>query len=615
MREITRLLEPALAEALGWTLLHTLWQGALLALGLALLLILSRKRRPQFRYWCAVGTLLSTLLLAIVTFVWLYEPAGHAPLPAAEAAPLAPPAGGAELAGTPAIPPASWLNAFQPYLPFLAVGWLLGVLLLGLRLLGELAYLQHLRHYRCTVLDGEWASRLADLSRRVGLSRTVELRETARIHSPMVSGVFKPIILLPIGMVNGLSAAEVESILLHELAHVRRLDYLANLLISVVETLFFFHPFVWWMGSRIRTEREHACDDLVIEITGNAAAYVTALAQAESWRVEGKRLAMAFAGSTVLQRVKRILGQETGTRLISARAAGAVLVAGCAGLLLSLSTPTQAEQAMPFEKELISTVMETDSIAEPQPEPEPEPEWQNQQEPQPAIPQPMSTTSAKTDTLPPAPNSEAEAEREMEALKRELRQQERELEKQALQAEKTLRAALLEQERALANMESRQKAAQLELERAMRELEAQEQELELEELELEEQELELDRQEEELDRLSPEANEQAYLEKMRALQKQELQLMEAQRQLEDKAFALEEQMRKIELQATQQEHAMERRQRVLERKMHQMERQEEQQMLRLEQQQELMEAEAEAKLKALRRNWKEAKRQQGEGPQ
>lgn len=86
-------------------------------------------------------------------------------------------------------------------------------------------------------------------------------------------------------MVNALSTAEVESILLHELAHVRRLDHLANLLILLVETLFFFHPFVWCMGSKIRTEREHACDDMVVEVNGNAATYVTALAQAESWRV------------------------------------------------------------------------------------------------------------------------------------------------------------------------------------------------------------------------------------------------------------------------------------------------------------------------------------------
>lgn len=603
MREITRLLEPALAEALGWTLLHTLWQGALLALLLALLLLASRKRRPHFRYWCAVGTLLSMLVLAIATFVLLYEPAGPLHLPAVGAAPLA---AQAELAGSLAAQPLSWLDSFQPYLPFLVAGWLLGVLLFGLRLIGELAYLQHLRHYRCTALDGEWAGRLIALSRQVGLNRTVQLKETARIHGPMVSGIFKPVILLPIGMVNALSTAEVESILLHELAHVRRLDYLANLLISVVETLFFFHPFVWWMGSKIRTEREHACDDMVVEVTGNAATYVTALAQAESWRVEGRRLAMAFTGSTVLQRVKRILGQESGSRLISARAAGAILVAGCAGLLLLLSTPTQAEQVTPFETEALNGALEPAPAPLPVSEPKTEPALPTLQEPQPPLTQLDSTPTAKAgrDTLPPG----TKPEMEMEALERELRQRERQLEQQTLQAEKALRSALLKQERALASMKSEQKAAQLELERAMQELEAQERELELNELELEEQELELERQEETLEKLKAEGDEQTYLESMRALQKQELQLMEAERQLEGQAFALEEQMRKIEIQATRQEQAMESQQMALER-------QQEQKLLQLEQQQDLLEAEAAAKVKALRQSQRKANRQQDEGPQ
>lgn len=189
---------------------------------------------------------------------------------------------------------------------------------------------------------------------------------------------------------------------------------------------------------------------------------------------------MVFTGSTVLQRVKRILGQESGSRLISA---GAILERDVRGFCLLLSTPTQAEQVTPFETEALNGALEPALAPLPVSEPKTEPALPTLQKPQPPLTQLDSTPTAKAgrDTLPPG----TKPEMEMEALERELRQRERQLEQQTLQAKKALQPALLKQERALASMKSEQKAAQLELERAMQELEAQEQELKRQEETLE----------------------------------------------------------------------------------------------------------------------------------
>ena len=609
MNVISRLIDPSLAEALGWTLLHSLWQGAAIALILALLLVLSRSQEPQFRYLLSISALMGLVASAVATFVYLYEPntvALISPGPLTAGSPEITP----EVAMLPVTSnhPTVLLDYFQPHLPLIAAGWLLGVLLLGLRLIGEYAYLQHLKHYRCSEASPSWLNRLELLAQKMELRQQVQLRETARIHSPMVNGWLKPVILMPVGMLNSLSVAEVENILLHELAHVRRYDYIVNLLISVIETLFFFHPFVWWMGSRIRIEREHACDDKAIAISGNAATYVTALAHAESWRMDGRRLSMAFTGGSVLQRVQRILGQGSGGRLFTGKAAGAIFAAGLAGLLLTMSTPTKAEQLVLEEPEFLDSeeaFSAEEESGETDYEPSPEPNAEPQNQPAQTY---FTAPVATQDTIPPKPDNERILEEEMREIERELREQELEIEAKAVEIEKELERHLQEQERQVAEIELHQKTIELELERAMQELESNERELELLELELERKELELEKEEEKLEQLEEKGENQAYMERLREFQKKELELLEAERQLEQQEFALEMEQEKLELQAEQQERALESRQRAMERKMHAIERQKEARVRQLHHRQQILEAEAAARADALKRRAKELER-------
>lgn len=205
----------------------------------------------------------------------------------------------------------------QQYFPLLVAVWFIGVFILTLRMLGELVLIQHLRYNRSRPVAGEWQGMLKELARQLNIGRNVELRESLRISTPMVVGVLRPVILLPVGLLTGLSPRQVESILAHELAHIRRYDYLANLLQSLAEILLFFNPAIWWVSSMIRIEREHCCDDVAIGLTGDAVTFVKTLATLEEYRHARAHLAVGFAGSggSLLGRIQRVLDSNHQSKL------------------------------------------------------------------------------------------------------------------------------------------------------------------------------------------------------------------------------------------------------------------------------------------------------------
>ena len=166
----------------------------------------------------------------------------------------------------------------RPAIPWLVPVWVFGVALLSLRNLGGWVAIQRLKVLSTSAVDQEIHDMADRLRCRLKLRRAVKLLASAKAVSPMVVGVFKPVILVPASVLCGLSAAQLESILAHESAHVRRHDYLVNLLQSVIETLLFYHPAVWWIARQIRIERENCCDDVVVSFTRNRVAYVRALA-------------------------------------------------------------------------------------------------------------------------------------------------------------------------------------------------------------------------------------------------------------------------------------------------------------------------------------------------
>ncbi|GAB3306240.1 M56 family metallopeptidase [Hymenobacter tenuis] len=356
MNWLEQLLPPALVRALGWTLVHSLWQGAVVALALAGLLLLLRRHSAEVRYRAATVGLLVLLLLAGVTFLRYYTatPATETSVAGIsigdEAALLAdgllPTNAGqgfsrqpALVAGTePAVATTSslpaWLQYFDQNIPVLVAAWLLGLLAMTLRLLGGLAYVQRLRRYRVQPLGAEWQARLAALATKAGLTQPIELLESALVRVPVVVGHLRPVVLLPLGTVTGLSTAYLEAILAHELAHVQRRDYLLNLLQSIAETVFFYHPAVWFITACVRTERENCCDDAATALIGGnpltVARALAALAELSVAPEPVNQFAMSALGpdGSVLGRIRRLVQGRTAPTFSEGFMAACVVLGG-----------------------------------------------------------------------------------------------------------------------------------------------------------------------------------------------------------------------------------------------------------------------------------------------
>jgi beta-lactamase regulating signal transducer with metallopeptidase domain len=205
------------------------------------------------------------------------------------------------------------LERFTSAVPWLVLVWLAGALALTLRLAGGWVLTERLRREPATPLARDWRETLARLARQLRVSRTVRLCESALVEVPTVIGWLRPVILIPASALVGLSAPQLEALLAHELAHIRRHDYLVNLLQSVAETLLFYHPGVWWLSERVRVEREHACDDLAVRATGDVLVYARALTTLETLRRQSQQganartLVVAANGGSLMQRIQRLI--------------------------------------------------------------------------------------------------------------------------------------------------------------------------------------------------------------------------------------------------------------------------------------------------------------------
>lgn len=324
-------------QSVGWTILHSLWQGALLALVLALLLIVMKKNSASMRYFVASATLFVLFALAVLTFFSLLKrtstEAGISPEEIFITINVDEEKETSFWAGIQSNVNAG-LSTIQEYfnrhLPLIVLTWLCGVVILLLRFLGGIAYLQRLKHYRTQAVPAFWQATLNELASKIKVQRAVKLIESAMVQVPTVIGFLKPVILLPIGTLSGLSQRQVECILAHELAHIRRNDFILHLVQSVIEILFFYNPFVWWIKNVIDDERENCCDDIALFTTGDELTLAKSLAYFEEMRLSNHHnLAMAFPGQKggLLYRIRRILkGHQTNATFSEGFMAGFLLL-------------------------------------------------------------------------------------------------------------------------------------------------------------------------------------------------------------------------------------------------------------------------------------------------
>jgi beta-lactamase regulating signal transducer with metallopeptidase domain len=321
-------------ETAGWTLIHFLWQGCALAGVAAMLLRLAERRSANARYLIACAALVAMVAAPAVTARLLWD-AGlehRARLAASEDARLKPRAPETTVARSTRLSTAETLaKAVQRSgsmrsvqttnagpAPFTALdedrivkgfafAWMLGVMILLARMAGGWWQVRTLHRAALATTASRWQSACRRLSHRLRLNAAVHVVESIAVEVPTVIGWMRPVILLPVAAVAALTPAQVEAILAHELAHIRRHDYAVNLLQTIAETLLFYHPAVWWVSKRIRAEREHCCDDVAVRVCGDAVSYAHALAELESWRVTSTAMAIAATGGSLLARVRRIL--------------------------------------------------------------------------------------------------------------------------------------------------------------------------------------------------------------------------------------------------------------------------------------------------------------------
>lgn len=308
MTTVPSLLSPSVMRALGWALLHFLWQGTALAAIAGASLALCR--RASTRYAIAISGLV--LMLAAPGFTLLLYHTSSSSSTAINPVPF-PSAAMLQKVAHAAISPRTTATSSQPSaaaidaLPWLAEAWLAGVAIFSLRIAGGFLLVEKMRRTQSIPVGARLRETCLALQRRLGLTRMIQYCECAWLEAPAVIGWFRPIVLLPITALTGLSEQQLQVVIAHELAHIKRLDPFVNVFQIAAETLLFYHPAVWWISKRIRAERENCCDDAAISLCGNAVEYARALTLMEEWR-RAPALAMAVNRGPVGNRIARLLG-------------------------------------------------------------------------------------------------------------------------------------------------------------------------------------------------------------------------------------------------------------------------------------------------------------------
>ena len=332
-----------LARVVGWTLIHSIWQGAIVVAATAIILTLIPRASARLRYAVLCGALFTHLTAPIITAV-LITPELRSTVRAATSLTTernlklrssTAQSGSSEIPRLRRVAPSLGMTgspsltvrvrelsaSAERFFPWLAVLWLVGVGVSALRRVGGWIMLRRLIA-RATPAAAPVASRVASLARKMGIQRVVQVVVSTDVTGPFTSGWLRPVIVLPLSMLSGLDPVHVDAIVAHELAHIRRWDYLVAIIQSVALTVLFHHPATWWLDRRLRVEREYCCDDLAVLASRDRVGYVRALAELESQRLGLPSLALAANDGSLQHRVARLLGARS-----HAAAAGWVPVA------------------------------------------------------------------------------------------------------------------------------------------------------------------------------------------------------------------------------------------------------------------------------------------------
>lgn len=310
-----------LIQAICWTLVHSLWQGLLIAIVAAFIVMRTRRSAAKIRYDLFTALFIAFIVISCFTFLrQLSISKKNEPVITSISLSTVPGSSGHLMEGSAingTTTETHLFNSISDYLdkqaPLIVIIWFFFFSAKLVRILANIGYVQRIRHYKTYSPPLYWEQKITGLAETLGVRRSVILLESAIVKIPMVVGLLKPVILVPLGLLSNLPPDQVEAVLLHELAHIRRKDYLVNLLQNFAEVLFFFNPAVWWISSLMREERENCCDDIAIGNIKNKKQFINALVAFQEYALRpANPSAIAFAGRKkyLLNRVKRIIHNE-----------------------------------------------------------------------------------------------------------------------------------------------------------------------------------------------------------------------------------------------------------------------------------------------------------------
>ncbi|MEY3411821.1 MAG: hypothetical protein RIQ70_507 [Bacteroidota bacterium] len=296
MENITEFFSNPLAKTLGWTLVHSLWQ--ILAITLVYFAIVLFTKKASYRYWSGMSLLLLQFMASGITFFVISAFSSSEKTFAGVA--LAP-----KMLSSVQV----MLSYLQTNLPLVVGIWVLGCAILFSRLILGYLWVNSLKNSPKNQFDEKLTQILLDIKQKMNITKNVQVKVSRIVSLPMIMGVLKPVILIPAGLVSGFSQEQLETILAHELAHLKRHDFLLNGLQSVLDVIYFFHPAMWLLSAQIRKERENCCDDLALEVSGSKLLLAKTLVQLQE-TIYTPKLAMAFGKKSysLLERVQRIVG-------------------------------------------------------------------------------------------------------------------------------------------------------------------------------------------------------------------------------------------------------------------------------------------------------------------
>ncbi|MEJ2004382.1 MAG: M56 family metallopeptidase, partial [Cyclobacteriaceae bacterium] len=291
----------AQAEVLGMTLLHSLWQGALWSI--ILFAALRFLRHSESRYLAgllAIGGFLSGVLITGGIQLSHAQTSNDLVLTASASRLIVLPTEATDN---------GYLPAFTSFLPWFINFWLLGTFLFIVRMIAGMHYMNRIENLGSAEIPEEWSEIIGRIASDLKIRRPVKVINSMHVDMPMVYGYFKPVLFLPVSYLSGLSPDQLEAVFAHELAHIRRHDFLVNFIQRFIEAIFFFNPFIWWISRSVNAERERCCDDLAVRYSSDRRSYVRALSTLEIYRSEHTALALGLASDRgdLMHRIRRLI--------------------------------------------------------------------------------------------------------------------------------------------------------------------------------------------------------------------------------------------------------------------------------------------------------------------